>query len=148
MIKSSILFLLIAFFSTICVAEDIDYYSTLKTQNTVNGIVSVYIMKRIGSDGCKTQLESDKKFQSSISGLKIISAECIKESNLAGDYLKAFNMKPISRAMYIAFKNEIWSTRVIMYNVDSSWLTQQGCDYLLQSYKKFDSQASCVFAAM
>ena len=116
------------------IAETNYFYSVIKSKS--NGIVSSYIMKRIGIDGCLAQLKHDENTYKDNNGITILSAKCIKEIQLPNDYKNAFNLKPISKSMYIAFKTEVWQTRTIMYNLDKTWLTKEGCNYIVKNYKK------------
>lgn len=144
MINKIIIYIMF-FISVNVIAETNYFYSAIKSKS--NGIISVYITKRIGMDGCLAQLKHDENTYKAIPGIQILSAKCIKETQLPSDYNNAFNMKKISKSMYIAFKNEIWQTRTIMYNLDKTWLTKQGCNYVVKNYKKIDSDAICIFNA-
>ncbi len=142
--KISILLLLSFFCVGNVLAED-RYFAVTKVLNTTNDVKTVTIVMTNDKKDCISLLngaiEGNNKFKEL---MKVISSECL--DRLPPEYLRAFNNKPIRGVMYVAYTNIVWPSRVLMYGIDESWLSDQGCSLLADNYKSFDKNAHCVYA--
>jgi hypothetical protein len=124
-------------------AENKEYYSIVKVLNKLNGITSVSISKTTSKTDCETLLQGFLKGNSKFKDAKVLHSGCTNK--LPFEYNKSFNNQPINDAMYVGYINFIWPSRVIMYGMDKSWLTDRGCSFLVDQYNKKDAKAFCIY---
>ncbi len=143
--KISILLFLSFFFSEGALAED-RYFAVTKVSNSTNGITSVTIVMANDKKDCRSLLdgaiEGNKQFGEV---MRIVSSECLVK--LPENYLRSFNNKSIRGVLYVAYINIIWPSRVLMYGLDESWLSGQGCASFAEAYKSIDKNVRCVYGA-
>lgn len=120
------------------------YFSLVKVLNTTNGITTATVTLTESKKTCSTHLKGAAEGNKEFGGLmKTITSKCIRK--LTPEYLKAFNNKTIKNVMYISYTNIIWPSRVIMYGIEKSWLSKQGCSIIVKNYKSIDKNAICIY---
>lgn len=141
--KNKILLFLLLFGAGNVAAEN-RYFAVTKALNTTSGVTSVVIaMAKYETDCAPLRDGMIEGYQKSNEAMQIISAECL--SDLPSEYMRAFRNKPIPGVMYIAYTETIWPFRILMYGVDKSWFSDQGCSVVANYYQSIDKNARCIY---
>jgi hypothetical protein len=115
--------------------------SKAKSQKTGRTIVSVILTS--DRKDCKPLLAGrrDEALKPN-NPMTIESEQCV--SDISGDWLLAFNNKPVGGAYYVAYTNVVWPTRELYFDLDSRIPSAEVCKVLVNLYKSIDNNVQCV----
>lgn len=119
------------------------YFAITEVLNTSNNVISVTIFMTDNKNDCESLLQGTIDGNVNADYMKINNSACV--TKLPNDYAKAFENEPINDVLYIAYKNLIWPSRILMKGIDASWLSEEGCKIMIKTYQSIDKNAYCVY---
>lgn len=123
--------------------EKQQFYAITKSRNPKNGHSTVAIVLTNDKKDCEPLLAGRREAASNPNTPMTIQFEqCASE--ISGDWLLAFNNKPIDGAYYAAYTNIIWPVRELFFDLDPSVPSDEVCAAMVNLYKSLDSNVQCI----
>jgi hypothetical protein len=119
------------------------FYAITKSRNQKTGYSTVAIVLTDDKKDCEPLLAGIRKGASSSNNpMTIESEQCASE--ISGDWLLAFNNKPINGAYYVAYTHNAWPFRQLFFDIDPGIPSSEVCAAMVNIYKSIYSNVQCV----
>lgn len=118
------------------------FYAISKTRSQRTGHLIVAIVLTNDKNDCDPLLSGRREAAAAAqTPMTIESEQCV--TDISGDELLAFNNKPIVGAYYVAYKQIVWPTRELFYDIDPERSTEAVCQALVKGYTPIDNKVQC-----
>ena len=118
------------------------FYAISKARSQKSGRAIVSVVLTNDREDCKSLLAGRRKAALNPNNpMTIESEQCV--SVISGDWLLAFNNKPVDGAYYVAYTNIVWPSRELFFDLDPRVPPTEVCKALVNLYKSIDNNVQC-----